>query len=63
MGNYTLNEVVKRWTRGDMTTEQVVGQTLLILQDLARRVGTLEKLRESDRNEGKMEKSEPEEGG
>ncbi len=55
MGNYTLNEVIKRWTRGDMTTEQVVGQTLLILQDMARRVGTLEKLRESDRNEGNVE--------
>ncbi len=60
MGNYTLNEVIKRWTRGDMTTEQVVGQTLLILQDMARRVGTLEKLRESDRNEGNMENNKPE---
>jgi hypothetical protein len=63
MGNYTLNEVVKRWTRGDMTTEQVVGQTLLILQDIARRVGTLEKLREADRNDGQVKNSEPEEGG
>ncbi len=61
MGNYTLNEVIKRWTRGDMTTEQVVGQTLLILQDLARRVGSLEKLRESERNGGKVEKDTPEE--
>lgn len=60
MGNYTLNEVIKRWTRGDMTTEQVVGQTLLILQDMARRVGTLEKLRESDRNEGNVENNKPE---
>lgn len=61
MGSYTLNEVIKRWTRGDMTTEQVVGQTLLILQDIARRVGTLEKLRESERNGGKVEKNAPEE--
>ena len=61
MGNYTLNEVIKRWTRGDMTTEQVVGQTLLILQDIARRVGTLEKLRESDRSERKIEDDAPEE--
>jgi hypothetical protein len=61
MGNYTLNEVIKRWTRGDMTMEQVVGQTLLILQDIARRVGTLEKLRESERKEGKVENNEPEE--
>ncbi len=56
MGNYTLEEVIKRWTRGDMTTEQVMGQTLLIVQDIARRVGTLEKLREEDRNGGKVEK-------
>ncbi|MBK8906209.1 MAG: hypothetical protein IPM53_33835 [Anaerolineaceae bacterium] len=61
MGSYTLDEVVKRWTRGDLTTEQVVGQTLLIIQDIARRVGTLEKLREAERNEGKVEKKPPEE--
>ena len=60
MGNYTLNEVIKHWTRGDMTTKQVVWQTLLILQDMARRVGTLEKLRESDRNEGNVENNKPE---
>lgn len=58
MGNYTLEEVIKRWTRGDMTTEQVVGQTLLIIQDIARRVGTLEKLREAERNGGKEEKGQ-----
>ncbi len=61
MGSYTLDEVIKRWTRADMTTEQVVGQTLLILQDIARRVGTLEKLRESDRNGGKSGTLVPEE--
>jgi hypothetical protein len=61
MGNYTLEEVIKRWTRGDITTEQVVGQTLLIVQDIARRVGTLEKLREEDRNGGKVEKKGTEE--
>ncbi len=49
MGMYTLEEVVKRWTRGAMTTEQVVGQSLLILQDIAKRLGVLEKLREADR--------------
>ncbi len=61
MGSYTLDEVIKRWTRGDMTTEQVVGQALLIMQDIARRVGTLEKLREPDRNEARVEKKPPEE--
>ncbi|WP_420643813.1 hypothetical protein [Candidatus Leptofilum sp.] len=58
MGNYTLNEVIRRWTRGDMTTEQTVGQTLLILQDMARRVGVLEKLREEERNGRKTGKDE-----
>jgi hypothetical protein len=61
MGNYTLDEVIKRWTRGDMTTEQVLGQALLIVQDIARRVGKLEKLREAERNGGKEERIVPEE--
>ncbi len=61
MGSYTLDEVIKRWTRGDMTTEQVVGQALLIMQDIARRVGSLEKLREAERNEARVEKKPPEE--
>ena len=61
MGSYTLDEVIKRWTRGDMTTEQVVGQALLIMQDIARRVGTLEKLREAERIEARVEKKPPEE--
>ena len=53
MGTYTLDEVIKRWTRGDMTTEQVLGQALLIIQEVAHRVGTLEKLREAERSEEK----------
>ena len=61
MGTYTLEEVIRRWTRGDMTTEQVVGQTLLIIQDIARRVGVLEKLREAERNGDKEEKKGKEE--
>lgn len=61
MGTYTLEEVIRRWTRSDMTTEQVVGQTLLIIQDIARRVGVLEKLREADRNGDKEEKKGAEE--
>lgn len=58
MGSYTLDEVIKRWTRGNMTTEQVVGQTLLIMQDVARRVGTLEKMWEEERNGRKPGKDE-----
>ncbi|MEZ4590470.1 MAG: hypothetical protein R3D55_04915 [Chloroflexota bacterium] len=60
MGSYTLDEVIKRWTRGNMTTEQVMGQTLLIMQDMARRVGTLEKMWEEERNGRKSGKNEGE---
>ncbi|MCA9897918.1 MAG: hypothetical protein H6654_12885 [Ardenticatenaceae bacterium] len=60
MGSYTLDQVMKRWTRGSMTTEQAVGQTLLIVQDIARRVGTLEKMWEAERNGRKSSPDETE---
>ena len=60
MGSYTLDEVMKRWTRGNMTTEQAVGQTLLIVQDIGRRVGVLEKMWEAERNGRKTGKEEGE---
>ncbi len=56
MGTYTLEEVVTRWTRGNLTTEQVVGQTLLIMQDIVKRLGVLEKLREAERSGSKKSK-------
>jgi hypothetical protein len=50
MGSYTLEEVVRRWSRGKLTTEQVIGQLLLIVQSLAQRVGRLEREVENQRN-------------
>lgn len=50
MGNYSLDEVIKRWERGTLTTEQAVGQMLLLIRSLSRRVGTLEKAMEAQRN-------------
>lgn len=50
MGNYSLDEVIKRWERGTLTTEQAVGQLLLIARTLSRRVGALEKRAEKQRN-------------
>ncbi|MCA9918670.1 MAG: hypothetical protein KC445_12000 [Anaerolineales bacterium] len=60
MGNYSLDEVIKRWTRGNITTEQTMGQTLLIIQDIASRVGMLEKKWEEERNGRKTDKTEAE---
>lgn len=42
MSNYTLDEIIRRWGKGQLTTEQAVGQILLLLQSLSRRVGQLE---------------------
>lgn len=50
MGSYTLDEIKKRWELGTLTTEQTIGQMLLQMEALSRRVGTLEKRLESQRN-------------
>ena len=57
MGNYVLSDVIKRWERGKLTTEQAIGQLLLSLQELSNRVGLLEKGAELQRNGGTMPKS------
>jgi len=50
MGSYALTDVVKRWERGKLTTEQAIGQLLLLLQELSNRVGILEKNAKIERN-------------
>jgi len=50
MSNYTLEEIIKRWGHGNLTTEQAIGQILLVVQSLSRRVGKLEQLVEAQRN-------------
>ena len=49
MGLYSLDELVQRWYTEDLTTEQVIGQILQVLQELTRRV---EELESKDRPEG-----------
>ena len=39
---YLLPELIKRWEREELTAEQAVGQMLLWLTDLAKRVRQLE---------------------
>lgn len=45
MGIYSLEELIRRWQTGDLTTEQAIGQILLLLKELARRVSELEQSR------------------
>ena len=43
MGTYGLQEVIRRWGREQLTTEQAVGQILLLLVELDKRLQKLER--------------------
>lgn len=43
MGMYTLEEVMNRWRRGQLTTEQAIGQILQIVHEINQRIGKIEK--------------------
>ncbi len=45
MGNYTLDELITRWEQEKLTTEQAVGQMLLLLRSLVERMQELERWR------------------
>jgi hypothetical protein len=47
MGTYGLQEVIRRWGRGQLTPEQAIGQILLLLAELDKRLQELERRRES----------------
>lgn len=51
MSSYNLNQLIKMWTKEELTTEQAVGQLLLQIQNLSTRLGTLEKRFEKNRKE------------
>ena len=42
MGIYPLETLIRKWGLGELTCEQAIGQILLILQKLVRRVEALE---------------------
>ena len=42
MGTYSLETLIRKWGLSELTAEQAIGQILLILQKLARRVEALE---------------------
>lgn len=43
MNGYNLEQLIKMWSREELSTEQAVGQILLQLQTLSTRMGSLEK--------------------
>ena len=38
MSNYTIEELIARWKREEITIEQVIGQILLLLKEQDRRL-------------------------
>ncbi len=42
MGTYSLDELIRRWQSGELSTEQAIGQMLLIIKRLAEQTNQLE---------------------
>ena len=42
MGTYSLETLIRKWGLSELTTEQAIGQILLILRELIKRVEALE---------------------
>ena len=45
MSNYTIDELIARWKKEDMTDEQMIGQILLLLKEIDRRLKELRRER------------------
>lgn len=43
MGTYGLEGVIRAWEREELTTEQAIGQILLLLQELEERIHGIER--------------------
>ncbi len=43
MGVYPLEQIIQEWGKGRLTEEQVIGQILLLIQDLRQRLAELER--------------------
>jgi len=42
MGTYPLQHIIREWGKGNMTEQQVIGQMLLLLQELREQIQHLE---------------------
>jgi len=54
MSAYDLDTMLKKWEREELTTEQAVGQILLLLQSISHRVGRLEVAQENIRRQDRL---------
>jgi hypothetical protein len=45
MGSYNLEDLITLWEREKLTTEQAIGQIILVLQALSERIRELERRR------------------
>ena len=43
MGTYGLEGVIRAWKSGTLTTEQAIGQVLLLLEEVEKRIVELER--------------------
>ena len=42
MGTYPLETIIREWKNGKLTSEQAIGQVLLLIQGLQKRLAELE---------------------
>ena len=42
MGTYTLEHIIKEWAKDRITTEQVIGQILLLIQEIREQLAEIE---------------------
>ena len=52
MSAYELDAILKKWERAELSTEQAIGQILLLLQNISDRVGRLEVAQSEIRRRG-----------
>ena len=53
MSAYDLDTVVKKWEQAELTTEQAIGQILLLLNNFSERIGRLEVIQANNRRQDK----------
>jgi hypothetical protein len=42
MGAYSLEHIIREWGKGNLTVEQVIGQILLLIQEIQTRLAHIE---------------------
>jgi len=42
MGTYTLEHIIREWKKGELTADQVIGQILLMIQDIQKQLAQIE---------------------